>query len=177
MNEMLIQCTDLNIGATIGNINLSIIAYCDDIVLLSPSEKHAEMLLKTCEQYATYWKFEFNASKSATISFCKKNSNFVPNFKMNGVQIPRVSGFIYLGLPIGDQSTINDFIENKMKKVERSFYSLNGLGCRPKMMKPETVSFLYKQFAQSIFRYHLDNIYISEKRLNEFDIRQNILIK
>ena len=68
-------------------------------------------------------------------------------------------------------------MENKMKKVEKSFYSLNSVGCKPKLMNPETIAFLYKQFSQSIFRYHLDNIFINEKSLKEFDIRQNILIK
>ncbi|RMZ99599.1 hypothetical protein BpHYR1_024759 [Brachionus plicatilis] len=51
------------------------------------------------------------------------------------------------------------------------------VGCKPKLMKPETIAFLCKQFSQSIFRYHLDNIFINEKSLKEFDIRQNILIK
>ena len=78
---------------------------------------------------------------------------------------------------ICNKLSVSDFVDEKMKKVERSFYSLNVLGCRPKMMRPETVSFLFKQFSQSIFRYHLDNIFISDKQLSEFDIRQNILVK
>ena len=45
------------------------------------------------------------------------------------------------------------------------------------MMNPMTVAFLYKQFAQSTFRYYLDNLYITDKMLNDFDISQNILIK
>ncbi|RNA19720.1 hypothetical protein BpHYR1_040276 [Brachionus plicatilis] len=58
--------------------------------------------------------------------------------------------------------------------VEKSFYSLNSIGCKPKLMKPETIAFLSKQFSQSIFRYHLDNIFINEKSLKEFDIRETL---
>ncbi|RNA04389.1 hypothetical protein BpHYR1_036554 [Brachionus plicatilis] len=69
---MLSECTDLKVFAKIGEINLSILAYCDDIVLLSPSEKHIKILLRTCEEHAKDWKIEFNASKSASIFFEKK---------------------------------------------------------------------------------------------------------
>ncbi|RNA28776.1 hypothetical protein BpHYR1_048184 [Brachionus plicatilis] len=69
---MLSACTDLKFGEKIGEINLPILAYCDDIVLLSPSEKHIKILLRTCEEYAKDWKNEFNASKSASIIFEKK---------------------------------------------------------------------------------------------------------
>ncbi|RNA35051.1 Transcription initiation factor TFIID subunit 3 [Brachionus plicatilis] len=38
-----------------------------------------------------------------------------------------------------------------MKKVEKSFYSLNSVGCKPKLMKPETIAFLYKQISYSTY--------------------------
>ncbi|RNA18763.1 hypothetical protein BpHYR1_049643 [Brachionus plicatilis] len=126
-----ILCTDLNVGAVIGDTNLSIIAYCDDIIILSPSEKQATVLLKICEKYAVRWKIDFNASKSAAISFCKRNIS---------------------SLPIGDQYSVNDYVEEKMKKVERSLYSLRSIGCRPKMMKPETVAFFTNSSANRFSR-------------------------
>ncbi|RNA21537.1 RNA-directed DNA polymerase from mobile element jockey-like [Brachionus plicatilis] len=141
IDQMLSECTDLKVGAKIGEINLSILAYCDDIVLLSPSEKHIKILLRTCEEYAKDWKIEFNASKSASMLFEKKSTGLKTDFKLNGSIIPKVQSLIYLGLPIGNQKSINDFLENKMKKVEKSFYSLNIVGCKPKLMKPETIAF------------------------------------
>ena len=44
-------------------------------------------------------------------------------------------------------------------------------------MNPDLIGFLFKQFAQSIFRYPLDNLYIGESKLDELDVRQNLLIK
>ncbi|RNA42677.1 hypothetical protein BpHYR1_013425 [Brachionus plicatilis] len=72
---------------------------------------------------------------------------------------------------------VNDFVEEKWKKVEKSFYSLYGLGCKPKMTSPDLVGFLYKQFCQSIFRYHLDTVWIGADKLSEFETRQNLLLK
>lgn len=64
-----------------------------------------------------------------------------------------------------------------MRSVEKSMFSLYPLGCKPKLMKPSTTVFLYKQFCQSIFRYHLDVVLINVSKLKELDTRQNILIK
>jgi hypothetical protein len=177
MNDLLNECIDLKIGANINGLNLSIVAYCDDIVLLAPSSGHCQKLLETCSKYAKLWKIDFNPSKSVALTFQKGKNTDVPNFSLNCLQIPNVQNFEYLGLPIGDNEFISNYIEEKWKKVERSFYSLYGLGCKPKMASLDLIGFLYKQFCQSIFRYHLDVVFIGEKKLNEYDIRQNLLLK
>ena len=46
--------------------------------------------------------------------------------------VPRCNGFIYLGLPIGDDSFVEEFFTSKL-------YSLRTLGCRP-------ITFIYRQF-------------------------------
>ncbi|RNA30851.1 hypothetical protein BpHYR1_022315 [Brachionus plicatilis] len=51
-----------------------------------------------------------------------------------------------------------------MDDLTNFFYSLYGLGCKPKAAPPELVGFLYNQFCQSIVRYHLD--------LRMFDIKK-----
>ena len=160
----------------IGDENLSIIAYCDDLVILSPSVEHAKIILKECETYSKIWKIEFNSNKSSSITFCKKYKN-ENVFFLDNKKIPNVKGLIYLGLPIGNQEYVNIYCDNKMSKVEKSLYSLYGLGCKPKMIHPQLVSFIYKQFCQSIFRFHLDNVFINQTKLKELDVRQNILIK
>ena len=96
---------------------------------------------------------------------------------MLGIRIREVSDFIYLGLPIGDTLAKNSFLEKKMSKVERAFYSLYGIGCKPHALNPKTIAFLYKQFCQSIFRYGLDNLFVNNNQLLNFNTRQNILIK
>ena len=105
----------------------------------------------------------------------KYNSN--NKIKMAGTIIPESNEFIYLGLPIGNNLFKNKFLEAKMGKVEKAFYSLYGIGCKPHALTPRTIAFLYKQFCQSIFRYGLDNLYVNNKQIDSFNIRQNILIK
>lgn len=177
INELINKCIKLNVGAKIGKLNLSILAYCDDLIIVSPVASHAQLILDYCSEYASKWKMEFNAEKSASLVFSKFKTNITDVFVMNNKVIPGKEGIIYLGLPLGSQEYINDYLDDKMRKVEKSFFSLYSLGCKPKRMNPMLVSFLYKQFCQSIFRSHLDNLYISNKKLDELEIRQNIMIK
>ncbi|RMZ99984.1 hypothetical protein BpHYR1_002046, partial [Brachionus plicatilis] len=100
-----------------------------------------------------------------------------PDLKLNDLSISQSESTEYLGLPIGDGKFVNDFVEEKWKKVEKSFYSLYGLGYKPKMTSPDLLGFLYKQFCQSIFRYHLDTVWIGADKLSEFETRQNLLLK
>ncbi|RNA15622.1 hypothetical protein BpHYR1_018232 [Brachionus plicatilis] len=44
-------------------------------------------------------------------------------------------------------------------------------------MAPETIGLLYKQYCQSILRYSMDNLFISESKLNELNTRQNVIVK
>ena len=175
INAMLTECLEMNIGASIGGVNVSVVSYCDDILLLCTTTTDLEALLGKCQEYAKFWKMAFNPSKSVYMEIGKyKHYNTI---KMGGVIIPEVKTFIYLGLPIGDKISKNEFLEEKMSKVEKSFYSLYGLGCKPHALNPKTISFIYKQFCQSIFKYGLENIHLNNNQLDSFNTRQNILIK
>ncbi|CAF0801156.1 unnamed protein product [Brachionus calyciflorus] len=83
INDFIEPCLDLNIGAKIGDKNVSVIGYS--------------------------WKMEFNRTKSSLVTF---GQNFIEkNVKMNGINIPLSKHMIYLGFPIGDLAFKEDFIE------------------------------------------------------------------
>jgi hypothetical protein len=93
---------------------------------------------------------------------------------MNDEKIPFVNGFIYLGLPIGSNGYIDSYIEEGFKKMQRSVFSLYSLGIKPKLVSPQTVAFVFKQYCQSTSRYYLDNLKIPCKKIDD---RQSTLLK
>jgi hypothetical protein len=118
---------------------------------------------------------EFNTKKSVTMSL---GPNFEKRwFGINGVELPSVENFVYLGLPLSRESSNSGFFEDKFKKVERAFYSLYGLGCKPRHLSPSSIGFIYKQYCQSIIRYGLECLYLPEYKIKEFNVRQNIMLK
>ena len=144
---------------------------------MSPTINSLNLLLETCDTYAKKWKLEFNQKKSSHLHFSKFKSIEYSSAKMDGVEIPKKGGIIYLGLPIGNENFKKEFTEKIFKKCEKSFYSLYGLGCKPYALNPKSIAFLYKQFSQSLFKFGFENLYLSNSELNNFNIRQNIIIK
>ncbi|CAF1081344.1 unnamed protein product [Brachionus calyciflorus] len=113
VNDLIKSCVDANLGANIDCTNLSIIAYCDDIIILSPIAFHVQTLLSIITDYSKKWIIEFNPSKSGYMSY---NEDIVLqnyDFKIGGKVIPKQEGIIYLGLPIKDQNYINQYVNEK----------------------------------------------------------------
>ena len=52
INDLLVECLALNIGAMIDDVNTCIIGYADDLTLLSPSDEHLQVLLNICSNYS-----------------------------------------------------------------------------------------------------------------------------
>ena len=176
IDELISICINLNVGAMINEINVSAVGYCDDIILLSPTKGHLDLLLNECNNYAKSWKIEFNALKSGYVEFGKyKNNNSLT--KLGDVIIPKVRNMMYLGLPIGESEAKYEYLETRFRKLEKAFYSLHGLGCKPNALSPRIIASIYKQYAQSIFKYGLEVLHLNKTNLSNFNIRQNIIVK
>jgi len=174
INKLIENCLQMRVGASVGDINTSIVAYCDDIVLISPTSTHIDQLLNASAQYAAEWKLEFNSKKSEALTLFSKIHY---QFKLNGVDIPNVDHLVYLGLPIGNQNFVDVFFSKKFNKVERSMYSLREIGCKPLQLSPIRTAYIYKQYCQSQLNYGLETVHLTAKCLKELNNRQNLLVK
>lgn len=91
--------------------------------------------------------------------------------------LENIDNFIYLGFPIGDFKFIENYWVDKMRKTQKAFYSLNGLGCRKDGISPITMAKIYKIYCQPIINYGLEMLYIRKGKLKEFNSLQSSLIK
>ena len=148
MDGLLKRCCDLNVGAMLGKSNVCCLAYCDDLLLLSPVKNQMDQLLKTCFDFAYEWKIRFNTEKSISYSLRRPEGAY---FYFDGTSIPSTDvGFIYLRMPIGTHEFSQSHFETKFKSLEKAYYSLRGIGCRYGMSSPRSMAFIDKQFCQSI---------------------------
>ena len=175
IDELIVNCLNAKCGATINQQEVGIIAYCDDVVVMSPTVSGLNKMLEECNTYAQNWKLKFNANKSAYLEIGNYNNNF--KIVLGNEIVPKSKCIDYLGLPLGNEVDRVEYLENKMKKVEKAFYSLYSFGCKPNALGPYTIAYIYKQYCQSIFKYGLELIEMSKNLLNEYNVRQNILIK
>ena len=85
-----------NIGASLNELNVSILVYADDILLISPLDKHLQKLLNICSKFGSDWHIELNPSKSQFFSF--GDSIFEKwDFFFNECPLTEVDNLKYLG--------------------------------------------------------------------------------
>ena len=172
MDKLLDECMSLGVGALLGKLNTSALAYCDDFILLSSSVCDMQKLLSCCLSYAVDWKLAFNPNKSVSYSLGRSAC-----LHLGATPIPQTDGFVYLGLPIGGDSYVEQFFREKMSKCEKALYALGSIGCKPHNLHPKAIAFVYKQYCQSIIRYGLEFIYLKKGFVNQLNVRQSILVK
>ena len=72
INDLLKELLCSPHGLHIGDLSLSAPTQADDIVLLSLSRKHLQVLLNICCNYANTWRYVYNANKCAVMTMSRK---------------------------------------------------------------------------------------------------------
>ena len=176
IDDLIIQCIDSNVGAIFGNINVSIIVYADDIILISPSDTHLQILLDICSSFSVKWKIKFNPTKSNIISFGRQFS-IGDNFILSGQALSISDSIKYLGIELNNELDCDSVMKTKFKKVQSSIFSLSFIGLKPYGINPYLQSFIYKTFCLSQFTYGLETTFLQKSTRDYLNVCQNNLIR
>jgi hypothetical protein len=176
IDDLISECVNREIGATFYNINVSIIVYADDILLLSPVDTHLQLLLDICSEYSNTWRIKFNALKSNIITFGKP---LFPNnsFFINNTQLNTTEKLKYLGIEIPNNLDFETIAKENFKKVNKSIYSLSYLGLSPNGISASLKAFLYKTYCLSQFTYALETTTLTTSTRDFLNIKQNNIIR
>jgi hypothetical protein len=176
IDDLIYECINENIGAQINNINVCIIVYADDILLLSPVDSHLQRLLDICDAYSKFWRIKFNAKKSNIIEF---GPQFFENttFFINKNEISKVDEITYLGVKINKNLNFNESAIEKFTEVQKSVFSLSFLGLQPKSISPKLQSFIYKTYCLSQFTYALETSVLNKNTRKYLNVCQNNLLR
>ena len=173
IDDLITICINAKIGAVFNNINVSIIVYADDILLISPNDDHLQKLLNICSDFGS---IIFNSKKSNIIEFGPQFFSF-SQFYLNNLIIPKVNKLKYLGVFI-DKSLDFDLLANeKFKNVQKSIFSLSYLGLKPSAISPHLQAFIYKTYCLSQFTYALETTTLRKKTRDYLNVSQNNLIR
>ena len=59
INDLLKEIEEQRLGANIGDHDIGLISYCDDLIIISPFVSHANKMIKLCENFASEWKLDY----------------------------------------------------------------------------------------------------------------------
>ena len=72
INDLASEISDLNLGVQIGDENVSILMYADDVVILSENVENMQTMINYVNQWCTKWKMKINLKKSKIMHFRKE---------------------------------------------------------------------------------------------------------
>ena len=176
IHDLIEECIEAKIGAIFKKMNISIIVYADDIILISPVDCHLQQLLNICNNYSNKWLIKFNSSKSNIMQFgvpIFKNTQFF----LGNNTVEYTDKIKYLGVEINNNLDFDTVATEKFKNVSKSILSLSHLGLTPSGLNPELKSFLYKTYCLSQFTYSLETTTLKTVTRDYLNISQNNLIR
>ena len=133
LNDLATGIKDLNCGIEINDINLSILLYADDIVLIAPSESALQTMLNFVSEWCRKWRMAANTDKTQIIHFRKKSvAQTKYNFHLGSVSVEKVSRYKYLGV-IFDEYL--NFEENAHLLAESAGRALGAIRTKLKYLK------------------------------------------
>ena len=144
---LLKNISELDAGCKLGILKSNVIAYADDIVLLSPSATGLQKLIDAAYSEALDIELKFNYEKTKCMVFRagvhrRENAN-IHNFRINDNNIEFVNSFKYLGYIID-----NDFYcNNDIIRARNKFYAQFNMLLRKFNFSNSNVKmFLFRKF-------------------------------
>ena len=117
MDGLSVILNNCDVGCTMNNVSVNHFMYADDTVLVSPSAKGLQRLLRLCEIYADKCDIIFNSKK--TKYMCVKprymKNLSVPSVVLNGKNIELVSHYKYLGITICDNRQDDEAVASQIR--------------------------------------------------------------
>ena len=96
LDILLNRLVSKGVGCWIGNHYAGTFAYADDVTLLCPTISGLQLMLSICDEFAKEFDVKFNASKSISVTFAKKQQEFC-NVYLNGVKLKCTNNVKHLG--------------------------------------------------------------------------------
>ena len=124
-NDLLQEINDLGVGVSMGDTQVYILMYTDDIVLVTDTEHNLQKMLDTLHSWCKKWRVIINTSKSKTMHFRngrQAQTNFI--FKIGENTFETVDYYKYIGVTFHCKSDFSTNCEALSRAAGRALGSM-----------------------------------------------------
>ena len=182
VDELLDIFTSSNLGISVGDIYCGAPMYADDLALLADSPETLQAMLDIANDYATKWRYSFNASKSVVLvlgetSRSREHNRLHRKWSLGSHTVLEVDEQHHLGIL---RTVFNSTVHNTNERCSAGrsvFYALNAVGSRFGSLHPTTSLRLYQNLCLPILLYGAEISLLSKTEVTMIERTQkNIAI-
>jgi hypothetical protein len=154
INDLANEINLLGNGIKIGNSEVSILMYADDIVLLADNELKLQQMLETLSSWSLKWRIEVNKSKSKVVHFRKpksERSQYV--FNVGPLVIDYATLYKYLGVYFTEHLDFNENADILAESAGRALGSIVSKFKKNNHMAYSTYTKLYEACVVPVMDY------------------------
>ena len=125
LNDLIKDINNLGLCVSYGDSNISMLAYADDLILISDSEADLKSMLNCLNEYCNKWRLTVNSSKTQ-IMHCRKVTQPTTEFefKYGNANITKTDTYRYLGVTINYNTDIGKLVETLANASSRALGSI-----------------------------------------------------
>lgn len=125
INDLAQQIKNEDIGVQIGDMNLNILLYADDIVILAEREEELQSLLDIVNHWCQKWRMSVNQEKTQVIHFRKRGvSRSTFNFYVGVKPLSYTRAYEYLGFTLDEYLLFEEGINTLVDTSGRALGSI-----------------------------------------------------
>ena len=175
INEMIDEISEMNVGCSLGGVRVNIICYADDICLLAPSRYALQLLLDHLQSCLKYLDLNINVNKCAYIIFKKHKRDYITSeVTLEGVKIPRVAEFKYLGVILSEDLSISADINRVLMSFLKQF---NSMYHKFHYMDDPILQHLFRTYTSSFYGVDIWFDRYSHREVNRLEVTYHKAVK
>ena len=185
IEDLVAELDKTGIGIKIGNININIPLYADDIVLISNTKKEMQIMLDLTGNFGNKIELKFNPTKTnyLAINETHKTTNkqilndLKIQLKLDNKIIDRVDKVTYLGTVISDNLKSKSHILNRIALSFAGVSRLNKETLFDSIQLNPNVKFQqYKTYIRPLLTHGLENLVLYKKEIRQLQSTETGII-
>ena len=173
--DLVNNLTNMNGGIRINDCAYNVIAYADDLLLMSLTATGLQRLIDSASDYINNHGLRFNSDKTFCITFGKQYLVPSPKWFLQNDHLRSTDSIEYLGAALSNSTACHK--NKRIKSCRNGFYKLQCAGLHRNGVKPNIVSYLWKAALQPILVYANECQPLRLHEILEMDKLQSKLVK
>ncbi|CAF1064992.1 unnamed protein product, partial [Brachionus calyciflorus] len=173
-------------GLQLTNTKIDVLAYADDLLLLSTTKKGLQELLNIVTSFGSKNEVKFNPDKTIYLTFNNKISRtkseklmdiWNGDLTLDGRDIRKSNELKYLGVIMNDENSDKPHLERRKKATQSALAKLKSVDIINEKTNPYLKGFLYKSYIMPVLYYGMETVHLTKNVMNEIRRFEDNMLK